>query len=64
MNLFPIKKFLKTKIRSYGQEATDFHDKEVPKVGSNYTCLTVILIDFVLKKDEYYYLQVFLNIFK
>ena len=23
----PIKKFLKTKIKSYGDEATDFHDK-------------------------------------
>ena len=28
---------------------------------SNYTCLAVILIDFVLKKDENYYLQVFLK---
>ena len=53
------KKFLKTKIRSYSNEATDFHDKEVPKVGPNYTCLEVISLDFVLKKDENYYLQVF-----
>ena len=30
--------------------ATDFHDKEIPKVGSKYTCLAVVLIDFVLKK--------------
>ena len=30
-------KFLKTKIRFYGGEAIDFHHKEVPKVGSNYT---------------------------
>ena len=41
------KKFLKIKIRTYGHEATDF---EIPKVGSNHTCLAVILIDFVLKK--------------
>ena len=26
-NSSPIKKFLKTKIKSYGDEATDFHDK-------------------------------------
>ena len=28
---------LKTKIKSYGDETTDFHDKEIPKVGFNYT---------------------------
>ena len=33
----------------------------MPKVGSNYTCLAVILINFVLMKDENYYLQVFLK---
>ena len=30
------KNFLKTKIKSYGDEATDFHDKEIPQVGSNH----------------------------
>ena len=53
------KKFLKSKIRSYDHEATDFHDHEIPKVGSNCTCLAVILTDFVFKKDESYYPQVF-----
>ena len=33
-------------------EVTDFHDKEMPEVGSSYACLSVILIDFVLKKDK------------
>ena len=55
------KKFLKAKMKFYGDEATDFHDKEIPKVGSNCTSLAVILIDFVLKKDEKYYLQMFLK---
>ena len=31
------KKFLKTKIRSYGHEATYFHNNEIPKVGSSDT---------------------------
>ena len=31
----------------------------MPKVGSNYICLAVILIDSVLKKDETFYEQVF-----
>ena len=30
------KNFLKTKIKSYGNEAKDFHDKEIPKVHSNH----------------------------
>ena len=55
------KKILKTKIRSYGAEAIDFHDKVVPKKDSNYTCLAIILIDFAIKKDESYYPQVLLK---
>ena len=55
------KKILKTKIKSYGDESTDFSDKEIPKIGSNYNCLKVIVIDFVLKKDESYYPKVFQN---
>ena len=30
-----VRLFLKTKIKSRGDEATDFCDKEIPKVGSN-----------------------------
>ena len=39
------KTFLKAKIKSY---ATNLHNKEIPKVGFNYTCLAVVLIDFAL----------------
>ena len=55
------KEFLKAKIKSYGDEATDFHNKEMSRLGSCYTCLAVIFIDFVFKKDENYYPQVFLK---
>ena len=55
---------MKIKVWSYSNEATYFYDKEMPKAGSNYTCLAVFVIDSALKKDEYYYLQVFLNEFK
>ena len=53
--------FLKTKTESDGREATDFHDKEIAKVGSNYAWLAVILIDFVLTNDDNFYPQVFLK---
>ena len=41
---------MKTEIKSYGDEDTDFYDNEMPKVGCSYTCLAVITIDSVLKK--------------
>ena len=55
------KKYLKTKIKSYGEEVTNFCDKEIPKVDSDHTCLAIISLDSALKKDEIYYLQVFLK---
>ena len=59
MNLSTIKRFLKTKIKYHVVNATDFRDKEIPKVRSNYARLAVISIDFVLKKDKNYYPQIF-----
>ena len=49
--LFGIKSvlILKTKIKSYGEEAIDFHDKEIP-VRSNHNYLAVINLDSALKK--------------
>ena len=55
------KNFSKTKIKSYGDEVTDFYDKQIPKMDSNYNCLAVISLDSTPKKDENYYLQVFLK---
>ena len=37
-----IKLFLKTKIKSHGNEVIDFCDKKILKVDSNPTCLAVI----------------------
>ena len=44
--------------------ATYFHDKEIPKASSDYTCLAVITIDSALKRDDNYYPQVFLKEYK
>ena len=41
---------MKTKIKFYGDEVTDFHDKEAPKAGSYYSCSAVINVDSGLKK--------------
>ena len=50
-----IKKDLKTKIKPYGDKATDFYDKKIPEVGSNHICLAVIILYSALRKDEIYY---------
>ena len=50
---------MKTKIKSHGNEVTDFYNKEIPKVDSNYTCLSIISLDSALKKDGNKYLQMF-----
>ena len=34
--------FLKTKLKSHGNEVTDIYDKEIPKAESNHTCLKII----------------------
>ena len=52
------KTYLKTKIKPYGEEAADFHDKEMSEVGCNHTFLAVTIIDFVVKKDRKYCPQV------
>ena len=55
------KYFLKTKIKSHGDEVTDFYDKKIAKLDSNHTCLAVITLDSALKKDDNYYPLVFLK---
>ena len=52
---------MKIETKSYGDKARDFHDKEIPKADSDFTCLVVIIVDSALKNDENYYLQVFLK---
>ena len=37
------------------------YDKEIPKADSNHSCLAVISLHSVLKKDGNCYLQVFLE---
>ena len=55
---------MKTKIKSNGDEITNFYDERIPKVDYNHTCLAVISLDSALKKDENCYPQMFLKEFK
>ena len=47
-----IKKLLKTKIKPYCNEVTDFYNKRMSKVVCNLTCFAVMALDSALKKDE------------
>ena len=51
---------MKTKIKSRGDEATNFYNKKIPIVDFNHTYLAAINLDFALK-NENFYLQVFLK---
>ena len=53
------KSFLKTKTKSYGDEAIGFYNKKISKVGFNHTCIAVITIDSAPKKQEKHYSGVF-----
>ena len=44
------KNYLKTKTKSHDDEITDFYNKKIPKLDSNYTYLEVITLDSALKK--------------
>ena len=52
---------MKTKKIFHGDEVTDFQDKKIPSVDSNYTCVAVIRLYFALKEGDNYYPQVFLK---
>ena len=46
------KNYLKTKMKSHGDEVTDFYDKKFPQLDFNHTCLAVISLDSAFKKDD------------
>ena len=45
---------MKTKIKFHGNEVTDFYDKKIPKLDSDHTCLAVISLDPLFKKNDSY----------
>ena len=38
-------------IKFHGDKVTNFHNKEIPYVDSNHTCLAVIILDSALKEE-------------
>ena len=61
-NLVYIKKYLRTKIKSYkGKINKNFCNNKIPKEGSQYICLSVVLLDSIFKTDKNVILKFFLE---
>ena len=55
-------KYIKTKIKMYaGSSITNFHHKKMPKEKAPCKCLSIIMIDSVIKAKKKYYPQTFLE---
>ena len=55
-------KYIKTKIKMYENRVnTDFQGKEVPKEDASCKCLSLMVLDFVIRVSENYYPQTLLE---
>ena len=55
-------KYIKTKIKIYaGSIITNFHNKKIPKEKAPCKCLSIIMLDSVIKANKKYYLQTLLE---
>ena len=55
-------KYIKTKIKKYADSiVTNFHNKKIPKEKSQCKCLSMIILDSVIKANKTYYSQTFLE---
>ena len=55
-------KYIKTKIKSYGDKVNkNFQGKKVPKENASYKCLSLIMLDSVIKVNKKYHPQTFLE---
>ena len=55
-------KYIKTKIKTYaGNIITNFHNKKIPKEKAPCKCLSIIMIDSVIKANKKYYPQTLLE---
>ena len=56
------KRYINSKIKIINDEIkTNFHDKETPKPKIAYDCFSVISLDSIIKANDMYYPQVYLQ---
>ena len=55
-------KYIKTKIKMYGDRVnTSFQGKKVPKENASYKCLSLIMLDSVIRTNKKFYPQTLLE---
>ena len=53
-------KYIKTKIKTFKDSIiTKFHNKSIPEEKIPHKCLSIIVLDSIIKTDNDYYLQIF-----
>ena len=53
-----VDKYIKTKIKTYGDKVnTNFQDQKVPKENASYKCISLIMLDSVIRVNKKYYPQ-------
>ena len=55
-------KYIKTKIKLYGDKINaNFQGKKIPKESGSYKCLSLIMLDSVIRVNKRYYPQALLE---
>ena len=55
-------KYIKTNIKSYGDKInTNFQGKKIPKENASYKCLSLIMLDPVIRANKKHYPQILLE---
>ena len=55
-------KYIKAKIKSYGDKVnTNFQGKKIPKENASYKCLSLVMLDSVIRVSKKYYPQTLLE---
>ena len=55
-------KYIKTKMKLYGDKVnTNFQGKKIPKENTSYKCLSLLMLDFVIRVNKKYYPQTLLE---
>ena len=55
-------KYIKTKIKSFGDKInTNFQGKKIPKENASYKCLSLIMLDSIIRANAKYYPQTLLE---
>ena len=57
--------YIKTNIKLYGDKIyTNFHGKKIPKENASYKCLSLIMLDSVIRANKEYYPETLLEEYK